>query len=336
MNKILLTGATGFAGSNTLNSLIEEQENGNDIQIILGVRNKRSITQNFNGEIKIGDLRDKDYCDKLTKNVDVICHAAAWAELNGSLENSNKYFYEPTINLINSALKNNIKRFIFLSAITSNPIRNNRLHTKSDLIELWPHYHNIIRIENYLQEISSKEFQVVILKVGFFTGINYSLGILPILLPRLKTHLVPWIENGNTSLPLINGKDIGTAFKLASLANIENNYNNIDIVGKSIPTVKEFFTYLNKKYFYPLPKFNVSFETAYKVAFFLRRTHKLLPGDPLIVPAVVLLLEETNSNNLMAKRILNYTPQIDWKESIDEQIMEMNYKQKRNMKMNKQ
>jgi hypothetical protein len=34
--------------------------------------------------------------------------------------------------------------------------------------------------------------KVVIVHAGIFTGQNYGLGLLPILLPRLKTHLVPF------------------------------------------------------------------------------------------------------------------------------------------------
>lgn len=255
--------------------------------------------------------------------------------MNGNNEDSKKYFYTPTINLINTALKNGVKRFVFLSAITSNPIEQNRIHSKRELVKIWAHYDSIIRIENHLEKISQQGMEIIILRVGYFTGKNYALGLLPILLPRLKTHLVPWIENGKTTLPLVDGRDIALAFKQSAITQLKKSYNTIDIVGKEIPTVKEVFSYLHDKYNYPLPKFSVSFKFAYGFARFMQLIHKIIPGDPLIVPAIVLLLEETNATNREAEEVLNYRPKIHWKESIDIQISEMNIKQTSKMKMNK-
>jgi hypothetical protein len=50
---------------------------------------------------------------------------------------------------------------------------------------------------------------------------------------------------------------------------------------------------------------------------------------------IVLLLEETNTTNEKAQRILGCYPKVQWKESIDLQIEEMHEKQKEKMKMNK-
>ncbi len=332
--KIVITGATGFTGSHILevlnkNSIVE-------LQTIAACRTKSKLPDWYKGETLIGDLLNHSYIEKITQKADIICHTASWAEMNGTIENSINNFYVPTINLINAALKNGVKRFVFLSAISSNPIEKNLLHSKRKLETIWPHYASIIKIEKYLKKVGQQKLEVVILRVGFFTGKNYSLGLLPILLPRLKTYLVPWIKKGNTTLPLINGKDIGLAFKLASLAVFSENYNLINIVGKEVPTVREVFNYLHNKYKYPLPLFSVSFKFAYTFAFFMQFLHKIVPGDPLIVPAIVLLLEETNANNKKAERILNYKPKIHWKESIDIQLAEMKASQKSNMKMNKE
>lgn len=333
MKKIVITGATGFAGSHILEKF---KENSNpELKIVAACRTKPKLPHWYTGETLVGDLTDKEYIQRLTSKADIICHAAAWAEMNGSDENSKKYFFNPTIDLINSALKNGVKRFIFLSSITSNPVEQNRIHSQRTLVKIWPHYNTIIKVENYLKSISNQGIEVIILRVGFFVGKNYSLGILPILLPRLKTHLVPWIKYGKTTLPLVDGQDIGIAFQLSATAVLKDKFNVIDIVGKEVPTVSEVFNYLHNKYDYPLPHFSVSFKFAYFFARLMQLIHKVIPGDPLIVPAVVLLLEETNAKNEKGKNILRYNPQIHWKESIDIQIEEMERNQKGKMKMNK-
>ena len=333
MRNIIITGATGFAGSHILDAFKESTTK--DYNIIAAGRNRSKLANFYSGESLIGDLLDKEYIERLTTKADVICHSAAWAEMNGTDEDSKKYFYEPTINLIDSALKNGVKRFIFLSAVTSNPIEKNTIHSKKALHKIWPHYDSIMKIEKYLKKASEQGIEAVILRTGYFTGKNYALGLLPILLPRLKTHLVPWVKGGKTSLPLINGKDVGSAFKLASLAELNDNFYKIDIVGKEVPTTREVFNYLHKKYKYPLPHFGVSFKFAYAFAKFMQVLYKIIPGDPLIVPSIVLLLEESNANNNKAAEILNYHPTVNWQESIDIQITEMSQKQTLNMKMNK-
>ena len=333
MNSIVVTGANGFTGSHILESFAGNPSE--DHKIIAACRNENKLPPWYDGEKSIGDLSNSAYVNKLTKEADVICHTAAFAEMNGTISNSNKYFFEPTKELIEASVKNGVKRFIFLSSTTSNPIGNNKLHSKRELKKIWPHYYNVIRIENLLKNMDAKGMQIVVLRVGFFTGKNYSLGILPILLPRLKTHLVPWVNHGNTSLPLTNGKDIGEAFRLASTVGLSKPFTVMDIVGKEVPTVQEVFGYLSEIYDYPLPHFNVSFKFAYAFARFMQMVHKLVPGDPLIVPAIVLLLEETSASNKLAIQTLGYEPKVHWKESIDIQIREMATKQKSNMKMNK-
>ena len=331
--KIVVTGATGFSGSHVLEGLIENLDDS--YTVIPACRNKDKLPKVYRDTAFEGDLLNNSYIEKLTKEADIICHMASWAELNGTIADSTKNFLEPTVNLISSALKNGVRRFIFLSAITSIPIDEERVHTSLSLEKIWPHYENIIKIEKYLKEISKSGMEIIILRLGLFTGKNYSLGLLPILLPRLKTHLVPWIKNGDTTLPLIDGTDIGLAFKLAVLTQLDKRYNLINIVGKEVPKVKEVFQYLHDKYNYPLPHFSVSFTFAYFIARFMKFAHKFISYEPLIVPSIILLLEETSANNDEAQKILNYNPNVHWKDSIDIQIAQMSREQISNMRMNK-
>ena len=331
---IMLTGATGFSGGHFLeyffNHTFEEHK------MVALCRSKNKLPQKFNLPLKIGDLNDEQYLEEVTLEADIICHTASWAELNGSVEASIENFLKPTFNLIDKALKNGVKRFIFLSAVTSNPIEQKRLHTSLSLAKIWAHYGSIEKIENYLKEKSGQGMEVVIVRAGIFTGENYGLGLLPILLPRLKTHLVPYIKKGSTSLPLLDGKDLAQGLALASTKKLENSLTIVDIVGKEIPTVKEVFEYLHQTYNYPLPHFSVPFNIAYLFARSVRFVHKFLPFEPLIVPSIVLLLEETNATNHKAKELLGYEAKISWQKSIDKQIAQMKTKQTKNMKMNKE
>ena len=334
MKQIVITGATGFAGSHVLEAF--QNEPSPEISVTAACRNEAKLPKSYRGKRIIGDLLDQNHIQQLTTHADVICHTAAWAELNGRNTDSKKYFYRPTKELIDSATKNGVKRFIFLSSIISNPIEQKRIHTQKPLDRLWPHYDSIMKIEDYLKSLKNGTMEVVILRVGFFVGKNYSLGILPILLPRLNTHLVPWIKRGKTTLPLIDGRDIANAFHLSATLPLEDKINVIDIVGKETPSVKEVFQYLHEKHKYPLPLFSVGFRFAYLFARLMQLIHYAIPNDPLIVPSIVLLLEETHASNERAEKLLGFTPQIHWKESVDLQLEEMKNNSHGKMKMNKQ
>lgn len=329
---IVVTGATGFVGSHVLEHFAEYKEA--DHTVIAACRNQSRLPEPYQADALIGNLKEPDTVRRITQKADVICHAASWAEMNGTLEDSEREFLRPTLALIDRAVQNGVRRFVFLSAVTSNPIDEERLHTALPLERIWPHYAGIKKIETYLRE-KAGAMEVIILRVGFFTGKNYALGILPILLPRLKTHLVPWLEKGSTTLPLIDGRDIARAFRLAATVPMPTPFEVIDIVGKTVPTVREVFDYLHTMHRYPLPHYSISFSFAYKVARFMRLVYKVTPFDPLIVPAVILLLEESRADHEKAERLLGYDPQIDWRESIDLQIGEMQRRQTKNMRMNK-
>lgn len=326
--RIIVTGATGFAGSHVLEYARE------DARFIASCRDASKLPERNAHHAVEGDLRDEAFVARLAQQADVICHAAAWAELNGSVEDSRRNFLEPTLRLIDAAVRHGVKRFVFLSSVTSKPIEERRLHTSLPLEKIWAHYDAMMRIEAKLKEVSDR-MQVVIVRAGFFTGKRYALGILPILLPRLKTHLVPYIEGGKTSMPLINGIDVAQALVLASTVPLEGGCHVVDAVGKEVPTVKEVLRHLHEVYGYPMPHFSVPFGFAYLFARAMRALHRVLPFDPLIVPSVVLLLEETHANNDKAEALLGYKPKVGWKESIAMQIEEMNTRQHTPMRMNK-
>lgn len=318
--KIVVTGATGFVGSHILEYF---EKSKTDAEVIAACRNKKRLNANYSENAIEGDLKDSKTIEQIAKKADTICHAASWAELNGTFEDSSREFLEPTLELIDAAIRDGVTRFIFLSAITSNPIEQNRLHSKLPVIKLWSHYESIRRIEAHLKKRSDQGMQIIVLKVGFFTGKNYSLGMLPILLPRLKTGLVPWIEKGKTTLPLIDGEDIAQAFVLGATCKLSEPWYDIEIVGREVPSVREVFEYLHVRHGYPLPSHSVSFTMAYYVARFMRFIYRFSTKDPLIVPAVILLLEETHANNEQAKALLGYRPRIDWRQSVEIQIEQM-------------
>ena len=85
--KVLITGGAGFIGSHLCDALLKAR---NQVHVLdnLTTGNKRNISHIENKvDISIGDIRDKDLVDGLTKKCDVIFHLAAALGVDNILEN---------------------------------------------------------------------------------------------------------------------------------------------------------------------------------------------------------------------------------------------------------
>lgn len=317
---VLVTGANGFVGSHTLAAL-QAMEEVNPVAL---VRNPDRLPPDFHGEVRQGDIRDRAFVERALEGVDAVCAAAAWTSAWDHAEESRRYLLEPTLAFLDTAVKSGVRRVVFPSSVTAAVLRRlppSPLRGGPD--SLWPHMANVNRIEDHMRVLAARGTSMVSLRLGHFIGEHYGLGMLPLLLPRLRTHLVPWVRKGRTTMPLISGRDVGRAMALAAVSDGLQGYQAIDVVGSELPTGRELFRFLKEAYGYPLPHFGVSFGMAYGFARFMETLSKLTPWDPFITRSIVLLLEETAPSNDLARRRLGYEPQVHWKDAIRAQIAEM-------------
>ncbi|MDD5056346.1 MAG: NAD(P)-dependent oxidoreductase [Sideroxydans sp.] len=330
ITKVLVTGANGFVGSHVLQAL---QQFG-DVQVIAACRDKTKLPADFRGEVRAGDLRDAEYREALVKEVDVLCHAAAWSSLWGHADESRALFLQPGLALIQAAREAGVRRFVNTSTTSAAaPEHSADPNSRGIPRKLWPHLCNVIEIEDALREQANPRFQVVNLRLGIFAGQRYALGVLPILMPRLKTHLVPWVGGGRTGMPIIDGRDIGRAFALAAVADGLADYEGFNIVGPEVPTVRQVITFLHDEFGLPLPHFGVPFAIAYPFAWLMEKLDPLVPWEPLVTRSIVHLMEEVNADNSKAARMLGYHPAHDWRSAIRAQVQEMQVRQTRPMSM---
>ena len=281
MKTVLVTGATGFVGSHVLETLMERD----DIRLIAACRDRRRLLPKFSDEVREGGLHDERYLDRLLDGVDVVCHAAAWTSLWGHAEESKALYYDPTVRLIDKAIECRVSRFLNVSS-TSAAAPSESADPISPGIprRFWPHLCNVVAIEDYMRDHADRGCTMVNLRLGIFAGKRYALGLLPILLPRLKTHLVPWVAGGKTNVPFIDGRDIGQAFALAVMEPSLSGYASFNIVGPDLPTAREMIEFLHAEFGYPEPHFSVPFPIAYVFAWLMEKLHRFHPlgatGNP--------------------------------------------------------
>lgn len=330
MKTILVTGATGFVGSHVL----EAVSTLSGVEVIAACRDTDRLPTGFNGEVRAGDLRDAGYRHSLCKGVDVICHAAAWTSMYKHKRQSRELHLEPSIALVDTAAVAGVKRFINISTTSAaSPDASANAMSRGICRPYWPHLCNVVALEDYLRKTSSDSFSVVNLRLGLFAGHHYALGLLPILLPRLKTHLVPWVARGRTSMPIIDGRDIGESFSCAVQTEGLGAYESFNIVGPEVPSVREVIQFIHTEFGYPKPHFSVSFPIAFVFAGLMEAIDPIVPWEPLVTRSIIHLLREVDVNNDRAEKLLGYRPVHGWREAIRAQVGEMRVRQTRPMGM---
>ncbi|MGI2168923.1 UDP-glucose 4-epimerase family protein [Shewanella sp. MF05960] len=119
MNKVLITGATGFVGS----ALMAELKKSSNVKVISAVR--RVSTSVDGGTILVGDIDGSTDYSTAIDGVDVVIHCAARAHIMGDestepLAEYRKVNLEGALNLAKQAIKAGVKRFVFISSVKVN------------------------------------------------------------------------------------------------------------------------------------------------------------------------------------------------------------------------
>jgi len=332
---ILITGASGFLGRNILSAFAAHE----NVTLIAACRDRRKIPKAFNGEVRQGDLRDKHYRQSVVTGVDIICHAGTWGTLWNHDKMERENFFYPTLDLIEQAINAGVKRFLMTSTVvitqTSRTTRSKTHHTEALIDDFsrsyktgfWPHVDYLIDIDSYMKHNANRGMQMVTMRLGHFIGAGNTLGLLPVLVPRLKTHLVPWLAGGNSRLPLISDTDLGNSFVAASFASALQDYESFNICGTSFPTTREVVKYIAEKVGTSTPLFSVPYSIGYLFAGLMEKLYPILPGKaPFLTRSIVHLAEDWRCSTIYAREKLNYQPQKDWRAAVDEALKELKAK----------
>ncbi len=102
---VLLTGATGFLGYRTLESLLDNEEITSIKAACRKFQFNRKI-EHSKVSYHLGDLEDSEYVDQLVQDMDVIINTASLSSPWGGESEFIKANIDTQRNLINSARKN--------------------------------------------------------------------------------------------------------------------------------------------------------------------------------------------------------------------------------------
>jgi dTDP-glucose 4,6-dehydratase len=122
--KILITGGAGFIGSNYVNDLITRESEWTEVVVLDAltyagnIANLGSARTDVRVKFVNGDIRDIDVVNKVMENTNTVVHFAAESHVDRSIKDPNNFVSTNVLGtsiLLNSALKNGIKKFLHVS-----------------------------------------------------------------------------------------------------------------------------------------------------------------------------------------------------------------------------
>tara|TARA_R110001606_G_scaffold178752_1_gene325438 strand:+ start:22745 stop:23692 length:948 start_codon:yes stop_codon:yes gene_type:complete len=207
VDKILLTGTTGFVGNNLANTL--SMKTGSIVKSVV-----RRVTDNNDGLcFEVGEINaSTDYTHALNNTI-VVIHCAARAHVaNHSTTDSLAQFRavntDGTLNLASQAAEAGVKRFIFLSSIGVHGISNTTPFLISD---------KLAPVEDYA--VSKLEAEIGLRKIAEETGMEVVI-IRPSLVygPNAPGNFGKFAKLASKNLPL----PFGAVHNKRSLVSLDN------------------------------------------------------------------------------------------------------------------
>jgi len=119
MKKFLVTGGAGFIGSHIVEALVAKKYLVRVLDNFYSGKKENLKRVIDKIELVRGDIRSFSTCRKATKGMDYILHQAALRSVPGSLkcpQEYNEVNIQGTLNLLQAAVENNLKNFVFASS----------------------------------------------------------------------------------------------------------------------------------------------------------------------------------------------------------------------------
>ena len=116
--KYIVTGATGHIGNNLVKLLLEK---GHDVTILIRNINDPSI-KDFECQKLVGDLSNLDFVESSIEKDTIVIHSAGVIDITEKqVDQMMKVNVDVTINLVQTCIKKQVKKFIYLSSTDAIP-----------------------------------------------------------------------------------------------------------------------------------------------------------------------------------------------------------------------
>ncbi|MHB0999888.1 MAG: NAD-dependent epimerase/dehydratase family protein [Armatimonadota bacterium] len=252
--KVLVTGATGFAGSHLTKHLVDE---GFDVRILARSSGDISKQELAGAEVITGDMTDKDSIKRAVKGVDTIYNIAALYRLAGFPDSA--YWavnFEGAKNIFLAAIEEGVRRVVHCSTvgvtshIANPPGDENTPYSPGDVYQ----ESKCAAEQLALQLHSEVGFPVSVIRPAGIYGPGDTRWLK--MFKSINRRRFPIIGSGQNYLHLVYVSDLVDAFRLA--ADKPEAVGNVYIAGgEKYVTLKELAVIIAKVMNVPEPKLHI-------------------------------------------------------------------------------
>ncbi len=233
--KFLITGGAGFLGINLVRYLQAREHEVYSFDIV------KFDYPDMNDKINIitGDIRNKELVEKSLSGIDIVIHTAAALPLYKP-EDIYSTDIDGTKNLLASAKKNKVKRFIHISSTAVYGIPDHHPLYEGDKLDgVGPYGKSKILAEEECNKYRKNGMCVSIIRPKSFVGPE-RLGVFDLLFDwAYDGKGFPMIGNGNNRYQLLDVEDLCDAIYLCATVNEDKANDTFNIGAKEYTTMKE-------------------------------------------------------------------------------------------------
>ncbi len=234
--KILITGGSGFLGLHLAHYLTKKKHT----IVLLDISDFDKKEYPKGCKFIKADIRNKKLVNSVTRNIDVIIHAAAALPL-WKTEDIFDINVNGTRSVLDSAYQNKIKRFIYISSTAVYGVpKKHPIYEDDGLVGVGAYGQSKIEAEQLCEEYRKKEMGITIIRPKTFIG-THRLGVFEILFDWIKDgKKIPVIGNGNNRYQLLDVDDLVEAiYRFIILKDLRKANNTFNIGAEKFSTVKK-------------------------------------------------------------------------------------------------
>lgn len=286
---LLVIGATGHTGRYFLEELNKNQYKGK-IRFLVRKESDKEVFEKYNLDYEIieGNLESKEDLQRASKGVDTILEI---------------YNIRYSLNVLDSALKENVKRIIF--------VHTTGIYSKYKMASA-----EYKEIEKKVIEKSKGKIDITILRPTMIYGDMCDHNISKFIKMMDKMRIYPMIAGGKAKIQPVNARDLGKAYYQVLINEEKTKNKEYNLSGETPISIKDMLKsilkYLDKKsIFIPIPLW-ISVACAYILKV-------ITLGKVNIVEKVLRMDEDRCFDNTNAKNDFGYTT-IDFQEGLKEEV----------------
>ncbi|MCL5070908.1 MAG: NAD-dependent epimerase/dehydratase family protein [Actinobacteria bacterium] len=314
--KALVTGGTGFTGSNLVKKLSSLNY---QVRVLARPGSKTDLLGQMGVEIVTGDIKDKESVFEAVKGTDIIFHiAAAYRQANLPDSEYWEVNFNGTKNILDAALKYNVKRLIHCSTIgivssVKNPPADETVTACPDDVYQQSKCAAEFEVLSYAKE---KNLPASVIRPCAIYGPQDMRLLKMFKMIAAKKFL--FFGNGKALFHMVYIDDLLDAFLLCSQK--EEAVGEVFIIGgERYTTLNELSKLIAAEFVVPPPKIHIPylpFEVAAAVVEFIYTKLKIKKEPPIYRRRMAFYKKNRAFSIEKARRILGYNPRFDLKTGI--------------------